>query len=352
MEDSITILEEDPQVTYAAIKAVADQCITHAELEEARHQAKLVSEIPSNKTVYDQDYMLGAGQMRWYFHNEEFSCAIGSENPTPTGVTVFHTEADNSGGSFAADEIFWLEKFVDGKWQYVDEQKKEIHDQERKLEVTFYTSDRYTLDWSDSYGKLEAGFYRVGRYYTVRLPGMGDDTQVCYAKFRLYSENQEELIRKCRNSLDALLNSKAYHIRFYELHESINVHAFDDQYWKYGSSHLKRIENTMTDGSVNIGGTMYRDSKGYSLDWEDDDETKRITNWKQVDHIDESDFDSWSWTFTIYDGSVVGVEEMAIRSLCILPTIWQKRRSDSPSARTEVWILWNCINIPLMELPI
>ena len=309
VEDRITVMQEDPAATYAAIKAIADQCITHAELEEARYQAKLVSEIPSNKTMYDQDFALGAGQMRWYFHNEEFSCALGTENPTPTGVTVFHTEADNMGGSFTANENFWLEKYVDGKWQYVNEQKKEVYDQERKLEVSFYGTDRYTLDWSDSYGALEAGFYRVGRYYTVRLPGMGDDTQVCYAKFRLYDENQEELIRKCRDALAALLDSKTYHIRYYELVESIKVYTFDDQYWKYGSSHLKRIENTLTDGSVSIGGTMYRDSKGYSLDWENDDETKRITNWKRVDHIDESDFDSWTWTFAIYDSNVVGVEE-------------------------------------------
>lgn len=175
--------------------------------------------------------------------------------------------------------------------------------------MDFYGVESYTLDWSDSYGKLEAGFYRVGRYYTARMPGAGDDTQVCYAKFRLYDESQEELLRKCRNALAALLDSKSYHIRYYELVESINVYAFDDQYWKYGSSHLKRIENTLTDDSVSIGGTMYRDGKGYSLDWENDDETKRITNWKRVDHIDESDFDSWTWTFTIYDGSVVGVEE-------------------------------------------
>ena len=308
-EDCITVMQEDPAATYAAIKVIADQCITHAELEEARYQAKLVSEIPSNKTMYDQDFALGAGQMRWYFHNEEFSCALGTENPTPTGVTVFHTEADNSGGSFTADENFWLEKYVDGKWQYVDEQKKEVYDQERKLEVTFYGTDRYTLDWSDSYGALEAGFYRVGRYYTARIPGAGDDTQVCYAKFRLYDENQEELIKKCRDVFAALLNGKAYHIRYYELVESINVYAFNDQYWKYGSSHLERYENTMTDGSVNIGGTMYRDGKGYSLDWEEDDETKRITNWRCVDHRDETDFDLWTWAFTIYDANVVGAEE-------------------------------------------
>lgn len=104
--DSITVMQEDPETTYAAIKAVADQCVTQAELEALRYQEKLVSEIPSNKTNYDLDFALGAGQMRWYFHNEEYSCKLGCENPTPTGVTVYHTEAALSSVKPTAEENY------------------------------------------------------------------------------------------------------------------------------------------------------------------------------------------------------------------------------------------------------
>lgn len=307
--DSITVMQEDAEVTYAAIKAVADQCITHAELEEARYQDKLVSEIPSNKTMYDQDFALGAGQMRWYFHNEEFSCAIGAENPTPTGVTVIHTEADNSGGSFTADDIFWLEKLVDGKWQYVDEQKKEVYDQERKLEVTFYGTDRYALDWSDSYGALEAGFYRVGRYYTARMPGAGDDTQVCYAKFRLYDENQEELIKKCRNALEAFLSRKSFHVHVKEIPVGNVFTFFDSEDWKQGNNYLGRSVNTRVDGNVDINGSMLRSGSGYSLSWVDGDVTKPLRSWETVDFIDSDDFTRWRYSFEIYDSRVIGAEE-------------------------------------------
>ena len=308
--DSITVMQEDPAATYAAIKAIADQCITHAELEEARYQDKLVSEIPSNKTQYDLDFALGAGQMRWNFHHEEFSCAIGAENPTPTGVTVFHTEADNSGGSFTANENFWLEKYVDGKWQYVDEQKKEVYDQERKIDVTFYGTDRYTLDWSDSYGALEAGFYRVGRYYTARMPGAGDDTQVCYAKFRLYDEDQEELIKKCRNAMEAVLNQRAFHIHTYEIPTSYSNYAsFDSEKWKYGGNYMSRSVNTHKDGSVYFSGSMLRDGKGYSLDWLDNDVTKPLCNFNSVDFFDSGNFLLWTSHFDIFDSKVIGAEE-------------------------------------------
>ena len=307
--DSITVMHEDPAATYAAIKVIADQCITHAELEEARYQDKLVSEIPSNKTQYDLDFALGAGQMRWNFHHEEFSCAIGAENPTPTGVTVFHTEADNSGGSFTADDIFWLEKLVDGKWQYVDEQKKEVYDQERKIDVTFYGTDRYTLDWSDSYGALEAGFYRVGRYYTARMPGAGDDTQVCYAKFRLYDEDQEELIKKCRNALEAFLSRKSFHVHVKEIPVGNVFTFFDSEDWKQGNNYLGRSANTRVDGNVDINGSMLRSGSGYSLSWVDGDVTKPLRSWETVDFIDSDDFIRWRYSFEIYDSRVIGAEE-------------------------------------------
>ena len=309
-EDRITVMQEDPADTYAAIKAIADQCISHSELEAARYQDKLVSEIPSNKTQYDLDYALGAGQMRWNFHNGEFSCAIGTENPMPTGVTVFHTEADNMGGSFTAKENFWLEKYVDGKWQYVDEQKKEVYDQERKLEVSFYGTDRYTLDWSDSYGALEAGFYRVGRYYTARMPGMGDDTQVCYAKFRLYDPNQEELIKKCTNALEAILSQRSFHLHIYEVPSSYSDYAsFDSEKWKYGGNYLSRTVNTHKDGTVYFGGSMLRDGKGYSVDWVDNDVTQPLCNFNRADFMDSDNFLLWTSHFDIFDSKVIGAEE-------------------------------------------
>ncbi len=307
--DSITVMQEDPAATYAAIKAVADQCISYSELEVARHQAKQVSEIPSNKTQYDQDFALGAGMMRWYFHQEEYSFKIGCENPTPTSVTVFHTESVQASITPTAEESFWLEIFEDGKWRFVDENIKEVRDAVRSISVSLFDGDRYTLDWSDTYGALEPGFYRVGRYYTVNMSGMGEDTQVCYAKFRLYDENQELLLQKCRNAFAALLESKAYHVEYYELMESDSVYTSNDQYWKYGDNHMYRRHGVMKDGTETVIGAMLRSNQGYSLTWEQDDVTKPLTNWTQADYMDKTNFNLWTWGFEIYDSHVVQVTE-------------------------------------------
>ena len=308
-EDRITVMQEDKETTYAAIKAVADQCISYSELETARYQEKLVSEIPSNKTQYDQDFALGAGMMRWYFHHEDYSCKLGCENPTPTGVTVFHTEATQSSVKPTAEENFWLEVFEDGKWRYADETFKEVKDEVRSVSVGLYDGDRYTLDWSDSYGELKPGFYRVGRYYTVSLPGKGEDTQVCYAKFRIYDENQETLLQKCRSAFTALLESKAYHVEYYELMESDRVSTSNEQYWKFGDNHMYRMHRVMKDGTEAVGGAMLRSGQGYSLTWEQDDVTKPLTNWTRADYMDKTNFNLWTWGFEIYDSHVVQVTE-------------------------------------------
>ena len=307
--DSITVMDEAPENTYASIKAIADRCITQSELEARRYQAKLVSEVPSNKTQYDLDFALGAGQMRWYFHNEEYSCKLGCDNPTPTGVTVYHTEAVQTSVKVTAEENFWLEVFEDGKWRYVDENIKEVKDEVRSVSVNFYDGDRYTLDWSDTYGALEPGFYRVGRYYTVRMPGAGDDTQVCYSKFRLYDPNQELLIQRCRNAMTALLEGKSYHISCYRLVDSGVVHTFNDQYWKYADNYLERSEPTMEDGSVKISGIMLRDGKGYSLTWQEDNVRNSLCAWSTLGFLDEGNFRLWDVYFDIYDSKVIGAEE-------------------------------------------
>ena len=307
--DSITILKEDPQATYAAIKAVADQCITQAELEEIRYQNKLVTEIPSNKTAYDQDFALGSSQMRWLFLNEEFSLAIGTENPSTTGVTVFHTEADGTAEKLTANENFWLEKLVDGKWVYVDEQIKETRDQERSVSVSWYQRDRYTLDWSDSYGRLEEGFYRVGRYYTVKIPGVGSDTQVCYAKFRIYDERQDELITKCRNALTAMWEDERFHLRIFERPRSSEYKAFYDEIWKYGGNYLNRREVLSNDDITVVSGSMLRDGTGYSLRWMEGDMTKPLSNWSVLDFVDKDHFHLWLINFELYDSKIVGATQ-------------------------------------------
>ena len=224
-------------------------------------------------------------------------------------MTVFHTESVQASITPTAEESFWLEVFEDGQWRYVDENIKEVRDEVHSVSVSLFDGDRYTLDWADSYGALEPGFYRVGRYYTVSLPGKGEDTQVCYAKFRIYDENQEMLLQKCRSAFTTLLESKAYHVEYYELMESDRVSTSNEQYWKFGDNHMYRMHRVMKDGTEAVGGAMLRSGQGYSLTWEQYDVTKPLTNWTRADYMDKTNFNLWTWGFEIYDSHVVQVTE-------------------------------------------
>ena len=278
-------------------------------VEEALYQDKQVSEIPSNKTAYDQNFAPSSSQMRWLFLNEEFSLAIGTENPSTTGVTVFHTEADGTAEKLTANENFWLEKLVDGKWVYVDEQIKEAHDQERTVSVGSYQRDSYTLDWSDSYGRLDEGFYRVGRYYTVIIPGAGSDTQVCYAKFQIYDKHQDELITECRNALTAMWEGERFHLRIFERPRSSAYKAFHDEIWKYGRNYLNHREVLSNDDITVVSGSMLRDGTGYSLRWIEGDMTKPLSNWSVLDFVDKDHFHLWLINFELYDSKIIGATQ-------------------------------------------
>ena len=104
-------------------------------LEQYRLERKTVSEIPSNKTDYDRDYELGSAQMRWYFFNEDWQTAIGAEDITSTFASIFHCESNDGHKSLVAEDSFWLEKLVDGKWQYVDENKTSVSVQKQSVDV-------------------------------------------------------------------------------------------------------------------------------------------------------------------------------------------------------------------------
>lgn len=67
-EASVTVLEDpDPRETYRIISDYALQCLTEEDLEKVRQNRNTITEIPSNKTDYDQDLELGRLSRQWRF---------------------------------------------------------------------------------------------------------------------------------------------------------------------------------------------------------------------------------------------------------------------------------------------
>lgn len=314
----LALIDEDPADTYSIIADHAGSCISLEQLEVLRKEARKVTEIPSNKTEYDKDFMLGSGQMRWYFFDEAWQFACGTENPTATGTTIFYCESGDDHKSLTAGEGFWIEQLVDGKWTVLEPASPVTNAPEEAIQVSWSGRDTVKLDWTDSYGALPHGFYRVGRYHTATMPDGRSETIHAYAKFRIYNPNQDALLAKCRAAIDNLLNADSYHLYSFDwMTESVHddkAYYMSSEVWKHGPDYLEVTSYPSRDDlsvMTSVRGSMWRDGKYYGLDWESTPAHSPVVGWNGcVDgYMDDSNFSMWSWDFEWYDAKVEEVRE-------------------------------------------
>ncbi|MGN0978505.1 MAG: M56 family metallopeptidase [Faecousia sp.] len=309
----LTVETEDPRDTYDAIAEQAGQCIPADQLEQIRRERDKITEIPSNKTDYDKDFMLGSGQMRWYFFDQEWQFALGAEDASATGLTLKYCESGDGHQSLVAEEGFWLEKLVDGVWTVLEPATPVTNAPATEIHVSWSTEDRVSIDWRNSYGSLDRGFYRLGRYHTATMPSGESETIHCYAKFRVYDPNHDTLLNQCRSAIDALLNSSSYHLYSMNwLTEQNYDYYLCSEVWKSGPDYLKVTGYPLrkdTSQMKNVSGSMWRNGKYYGLEWTGEPAASPVSSWWcGVDgYMDDSNFSMWSWDFVWYDAKVEDV---------------------------------------------
>lgn len=96
------------------------------------------------------------------------------ENVTRTGTNLYkHEKVDDSVVLIYSQEGFWLETLQNGKWVYMEptEEVNSFLPQEKYyIHELHYPSSHIELDWSDLYGELPDGTYRVAREITNTDP--------------------------------------------------------------------------------------------------------------------------------------------------------------------------------------
>ena len=320
--EKLVILEEEPAETYSVIADYAGQCIPVDQLETVRREQKKITEIPSNKTDYDRDYGLGSASMRWHFFDEEWQFAYGAENATATGLTLIYFESGEGHKSLTAGEGFWLEELVDGRWT-VMEPASAVTAREESITVSWTGRDSVTVDWADSYGALERGYYRIGRYHTVVMNDGRTETNHCYAKFRIYDPNHEQLLQEARSAVNTLLEADNYHLYSFDW---MTEHAYEyyrsSEVWKNGKDYLEVTRYpSRKDLSVmtKMGGSMWRDGEYYGLTWAEEPALSKVTDWNGCveGYMDDTNFSMWSWDFEWYDAAVEEVYRKD-NSICIV----------------------------------
>lgn len=235
--------------------------------------SKVTPQIPSNETDYDREFSLGLISKQWEFLDRSWHVRIGSEEVTPTGLRQTFEEAGDGHASFAAEEGFWLEAFDDGFWQLLKEPLELTPAEGRTISVSWEQKDSFPIDWSDSYGALPEGCYRLGRYYTVTMEDGRTDTFPCYCKFQIRSQDMDTLLKECEAGVAQLLDSTDYYIKVWqylrneEFHGQLDAdsHELVDEIWRSGDDYCEEIlYRYKSDGNTKvIRGKLLRDGQSW-----------------------------------------------------------------------------------------
>lgn len=257
---------------------------------------KVTPEIPSNQTDYDRDFPLGLISKQWEFLDKTWHVRIGSEDVTPTGLRQTFEESGEGHASFTAEEGFWLETFDGSSWRLLKEPFALTPAESRSISVAWEQKDGFAIDWSDSYGPLPEGFYRLGRYYTVTMEDGSTETQPCYCKFQIRNQQIDVLLKECQTGMSQLINSSDYYIKIWqylrneEFHGRIDAdsHELVEELWRSGNDFYEEITyRYKSDGTTKaIRGMLLRDGRGYEID------NGTVT---PADWVTDDDFTTWAY---------------------------------------------------------
>lgn len=310
----VTVQEGDQEEVQKTMASIAEESMTMEELDLWRIRREQVSEVPSNKTSYDKDFMLGSGQMGWTFMDGEWFFKFGAEDVTDTSlrlVVEYNGQYGNNtvpSGTITAGDTYFIEQLVDDVWVSLPTLKDDFSTIAKKQ---LGKGSSQSINWKENYGELPGGFYRLGNYYTFTTPGGETDTKVCYAKFRLYDPNMDTLLNQCRDGLKKLLSSDSYHILNTSYLNMVKdndpeAHYFTTEVWKNGRDYLdENLYYRYSDNSLKINrGMLRRNGTYYDLTWVGNSCRNAVSTWEKVTYPDESNFQIWSWTYEVYDGQI------------------------------------------------
>lgn len=306
--DTVTVTEETPADTCKEIQSCGEKILTDEELIVFRANKDRVTDVPSNNRQYDEDYSLGSVQAGWVFLDGGWYFKFGAEDATPTGLTLavdlsaVYQNDNVSSAHVSPQGNYFLEKLVDNVWTTVTPKSEGALPQE-----IMDAGDRVTVDWTDTYGTLSPGFYRIGSYYTATSSGGTTDTQVCYAKFRLKDPNTDALLIQCQQALETVLASDSYHVTVTDWlsqhKDQEDAHYYTTEVWRSGGNYLEELlYYRYSDGSLTSNmGNMLRDGVNYNLVWESGSSRNRVADWSVNTFLGEGNFRMWAASFQLYD---------------------------------------------------
>ena len=259
---------------------------------------------------FDSDVQIGSASKNWEHAGWVFNLSTGEVEST--GLMVYCEEwgGEDHAGALTTDEFYWLEKWNGEAYEKLPDPENQVPAGET-YEIKAGSSNGWSVDWSDTYGALGSGSYRLGKNF-VYTDDTGKQETVTYCvKFRIFTEEMGPYIEACRASVEEVRNRDSYHLTVAQ-----NGNEEYDQlivnYWKSGEDFLIERQYMRDDGTlVSHYGYLMRSGRGYKLFWNGDNALSGVSSWEAIDWLEESNRDMWDFQLEIFDANVgeIYVEE-------------------------------------------
>ena len=153
---------------------------------------------------------------------------------TQYGGEVWFCQSDGYDMVVHTDNSYWLEKRTDTGWEKLE-----------TITEPQWTNASYTLghgmytmvftDWSELYGPLSSGTYRLGKTFESKSGSGG--TCVGYAEFEIFASesntaDQNAAVERCYTALEELKSRESVHWL------SVSGRSMQDEYWANGDDYL------------------------------------------------------------------------------------------------------------------
>lgn len=163
---------------------------------------------------------------------------VDDDRLTGSGSEVWFAQTDGYDDVICTDERYWLEKKTDSGWEVLSTLTDDIQWKETNYVLSHGMYTMVYTQWSDLYGPLPGGVYRLGKTFTNQTV---HKTCTGYSEFQIFENpastaEQKAAVEKCYAAVEELKNRKSLHWK------SVMGEDSDFENWLDGEN-LLRITN-------------------------------------------------------------------------------------------------------------
>lgn len=191
---------------------------------------------------------------------------VDDDRLTGSGSEVWFAQTDGYDDVICTDERYWLEKKTDSGREVLSTLTDDIQWKETNYVLSHGMYTMVYTQWSDLYGTLPGGVYRLGKTFTNQTV---HKTCTGYSEFQIFENpsstaEQKAAVEKCYAAVEELKNRAAIHYKVYTTQNDAEEIWWNDGDYTYTRSWRRSI--VAEDGEGGITGFALTHAIGARVD--------------------------------------------------------------------------------------